>query len=181
MSPKLRGMTHSIEWQPLLYVVPSLVFRMPQKGGVVRGAVQRNTILFLLEAYSLWNLWKAAASVRWGCTTRQCWLNCGSTLQRNSHNFIGLDGDFIMTMHILTSQIKSCSFWLYLTLWPYSPNLAPCDYFLFPSLRQSSGAFDLRPLKQCPRKVRRFSRTWQRMACIMCSRNDSNAVRSAYN
>ena len=54
---------------------------------------------------------------------------------------------------------------------PYSPNLAPCDFFLF----------DLRSLKQGSRKVRRFSRSWQRMACVMCSRNDSNSVRSAFN
>ena len=154
----------------------SLVFRIPQNGGVARGAVQRNTILFPLKAYSLWNLSKAAASVRWRCTTRQCWLNCRSTLQRNGQNFIGLDGDFILTTHSLTSRITSCSFWLNLTLPPYSPNLAPGDFFLFPSR-----AFDLRPLKQCWRKVRRFSRTWQRMACIMCSRNGSNAARSAFN
>ena len=83
---------------------------------------------------NLWNLCKAAASVRWRCTTRQCWLNCRSTLLRNDHNFIGLDGDFIMTMHSLTLQIMSCSFWLNLTLLPYSSNLAPCD-FLFPSLK----------------------------------------------
>ena len=109
----------------------SLVFRMPQSGGVGRGAVHRNTILFPLKAYSLWNLCKAAASVSWRCTTRQCWLNCRSTLQRNGHNFIGLDGDFFMTTHSLTS----CSFWLNLTLPPYSPNLASCDFFLFPSLQ----------------------------------------------
>ena len=109
----------------------SLVFRIPQNGGVVRGAVQRNTILFRLKAYSLWNLCKAAAGVRWRCTTRQCWLNCRSTLQRNGHNFIGLDWDFIMTMHSLTSRITSYSYWLNLTLPPYSP----CDFFLFPSLK----------------------------------------------
>ena len=101
----------------------SLVFRIPQNGGVAREAVQRNTILFPLKAYSLWNLYKAATSVRWRCTTRQCWLNCRSTLQRNGHNFIGLDGDFIMTMHSLTSRFTSCSFWLNLTLPPYSSNL----------------------------------------------------------
>ena len=88
-------------------------------------------ILFPLKAYSLWNLFKAAASVRWRCTTRQCWLNFTSTLQRNGHNFIGLDADFIMTTHSLTS----CSFWLNLTLLPYSTNLTPCDFFLFPSLK----------------------------------------------
>ena len=115
----------------------SLVFRVPQNGGVARGAVEHNTIiiLFPLKAYSLWNLCKAAASLWWTCTTRQCWLNCRSTLQRNGHNFIGLDGDFIMTTHSLTSRIMSCSFWLNLTLPPYSPNLDPCDFFLFPSLR----------------------------------------------
>ena len=156
----------------------SLIFRIPQKGGVARGAVQRNTILFPLKAYSLWNLCKAAASVRWRCTTRQCSLNYRSTLQRNGHNFIGLDGDFIMTTHSLTSPTTSCSFWLNLTLPPYSPNLAPCDFFLFPSLKTK---FDFKPLKQCWRKVRRFSRTWQRMACTMCSRNGSSAVRSAFN
>ena len=112
----------------------SLVFRIPQNG-VASGAVQRNTILFPLKAYSLWNLCKAAASVRWRCTTRHCWLNCRSTLQRNGPNFIGLDGDFIMTMHSLTSRIMSCSLWLNLTLPPYSPNLAPCDFFLFQSLK----------------------------------------------
>ena len=113
----------------------SLVFRIPQYGGVARGAVQRNTILFPLKAYSLWNLRKAEESVRWRCTTRHCWLNCRSTLQRNGHNFIGLDGDFIMTTHSLTSRITSCSFSLNLTLSPYSPNLAPCNFFLFPSLK----------------------------------------------
>ena len=114
----------------------SLVFRIPQNGGVARGAVQCNTILFPLKAYSLWNLCKAAASVRWRCTTCQCWLNCRSTLQRNGHNFIGLDGDFIKTTHSLTSRITSCSFWLNLTLPPYSHNLVPCDFFLFPSLKR---------------------------------------------
>ena len=109
----------------------SLVFRIPRNLGVARGAVQHNAILFLLKAYSLWNLCKAAASVRWRCTTHQCWLNCRSTLQKNGHNFIGLDGDFIMT----TQSFTSCSFWLNLTLPPYSPNLAPCDFFLFPSLK----------------------------------------------
>ena len=112
----------------------SLVFRI-SKNGVMRGAVQCNTILFPLKAYSLWNLCKAAVSVRWRCTTRQCWLNFSSTLQRNGHNVIGLDGDFIMTTHSLTSRIMSCSFWLNLTLPPYSPNLAPCDFFLLPSLK----------------------------------------------
>ena len=96
---------------------------------------ERNTILFPLNAYILWNLCKAAASVQWRCTTHQCWLNCRSTLQRNGHNFIGLDGDFVMTTHSLTSRITSCSFWINLTLPPYSPNLAPCDFFLFPSLK----------------------------------------------
>ena len=38
-------------------------------------------------------------------------------------------------MHSLTSRITSCSFWLNLTLLPYSPNLAPCDFFLFPLLK----------------------------------------------
>ena len=112
----------------------SLDFCIPQSGGVARRAVQCNMILFPLKAYSLWNLCKAAASIRWRCTTHQCWLNCRSTLQINGHNFIGLDGDFIMTMHSLTSWITSCSFWLNLTLPPYSPNLDPCD-FLFPSLK----------------------------------------------
>ena len=39
----------------LLYVVDSLIFRIPvpQNGGIARGAVQRNTILFPLKAYSL--------------------------------------------------------------------------------------------------------------------------------
>ena len=50
------------------------------------------------------------------CTTRQGWLNCRSILQRNGHNFIGLDGDFIMTTHGLMLQITSCSVWLNLTL-----------------------------------------------------------------
>ena len=113
----------------------SLVFHIPQNGGVARGAVQHHTILFPLKAYSLWNLCKAAASAQWRCTTRQCWLNCRSTLQRNGHNFIGLDGDFIMTMQSLMSRITSCSFWLNLTLLPYSPSLAPCDFFFFPSLK----------------------------------------------
>ena len=116
----------------LLYVVDLTVFCTPQNGGVARGAVQRK-ILFPLKAYSLWNLCKAAAL--WRCTTCQCWLNCRSTLQRNGHNFIGLDRDFIMTMHSLTSRITSCSFWINLTLPPYSPNLAPCDFFLLPSLK----------------------------------------------
>ena len=71
----------------------------------------------------------------WRCTTCQCWLNCRSTLQRNGHNFIRLDGDFIMTTHSLTSRITSCRFRLNLTLPPYSPNLAPCGFFLFPSLK----------------------------------------------
>ena len=118
----------------------SLVFRIPQNGGVARGSVQHNTILFPFKAYSLWNLCKAAASVWWRCTTCQCWLNCRSTLQRNSHNFIGLDGDFVMTMHSLTPWITSCGFWLNLTLLPYSPNLAPCD-FLFPSLKTKLQGF----------------------------------------
>ena len=38
-------------------------------------------------------------------------------------------------LHHDTSRITSCSFWLNLTLTPYSPNLAPCDFFLFPSLK----------------------------------------------
>ena len=38
-----------------------------------------------------------------------------------------------MTIHSLTSRITSCSFCLNLTLPPYSPNLAPCDFLLFPS------------------------------------------------
>ena len=67
----------------------SLVFHIPQSGGVVRGAVQLNMILFPLKAYSLWNLCKAAESLRWRCSTRQCWLNCRSALKRNGHNFIG--------------------------------------------------------------------------------------------
>ena len=50
------------------------------------------------------------------CTTYQCWLNCGSTLQRNGQNFIRLDGDFIRTTHGLMSRIMSCSFWLNLTI-----------------------------------------------------------------
>ena len=33
------------------------------------------------------------------------------------------------------ANYTSCSFWLNLTLPPYSPNLAPCDFFLFPSLK----------------------------------------------
>ena len=118
-----------------LYVVDLTCFSHTTKWRCVRGAVQRNTILFPLKAHSLWNLCKAAASVRWRCTTRHCWLNCRNTLQRNGHNFIGLDGDFIMTTHSLTSRIKSCSFWLNVTLPPYIPNLAPCDFFLFPSLK----------------------------------------------
>ena len=40
-----------------------------------------------------------------------------------------------MTTYSLTSRITSSSFWLNLTLPPYSPNLAPCDFFLFPSLK----------------------------------------------
>ena len=108
----------------------SLVFRIPQSAGVAIGAVHYNTILFPLTAYSLWNICKAAASVRWRCTTRQCWLNCRSTLQINGQNFIGLDGDFIMTTHSLTSRITSRSFWLNLTLPPYSPDLAPCDLLI---------------------------------------------------
>ena len=96
---------------------------------------QYSLILFPLKACSLWNLLKAPASVRWRCTICHCWLNFRSTLQRNGHNFIGLDGNFIMTMHSLMSQITSCSFWLNLTSPPYSPNLAPCDFFLFPSLK----------------------------------------------
>ena len=114
----------------LLYVVDLTCFRIPQNGGVAKGAVQSNTILFSLKEYSLWNSCKAAASVRWRCTTRQCWLNCRSTLQRNGHNFIGQHGDFIMTTHSLKSRITSYSFWLNLTLPPYSPNLAPCDLFI---------------------------------------------------
>ena len=133
----------------------SLVFRIPKTGG--------------------------DASVQQG-TTRQCWLNCGSTLQWNGHNFIGLDGDFTMTTHGLTS----CSFWLNLTLPVYHirlivPILFPVTSTYSHHQRQSSLAFDLRPLKQCWKKVRRLSRTWQRMACVMCSRNGSNAVRSAFN
>ena len=51
------------------------------------------------------------------------------------HKFFGLDGDFIMTMLSLTSRITSCSFWLNLTLPPYSHNLTPCDCYLSPSLK----------------------------------------------
>ena len=75
-----------------------------------------------LKAYSLWNLCKAAPSVRWRCTTRQCWLNCGSTLQRNGLNFIGLGGDnaqphvmqFLAKFNITALQPRSCSLWLLL-------------------------------------------------------------------
>ena len=65
------------------------------------------------------------------CTVKIHYMSALAKLQRNVHNLIGLDGDFIMIMHSLTS----CSFWLNLTLPPYSPNLAPCDFFLFPSLK----------------------------------------------
>ena len=94
-----------IGWWYCSMLSTSLVFCIPQSGGVARGAVQRNTILFPLKAYSLWNLCKAAASVQWRCTTHQCWLNCRSTLQRNGYNFFRLDGDFIMTTHSLTPRI----------------------------------------------------------------------------
>ena len=114
----------------------SLVFRIPQNGGVSRGAVQRNTILFPLKAYSLWNLRKAAASVRWRCTRHQCWLNYKKHIakKRPQLNRAGWRFHHDNEKPHVASRITSCSFWLSLTLPAYSPNLAPCD-FLFPSLK----------------------------------------------
>ena len=64
---------------------------------------------------------------------------------------------------------------------PYSPIFLPVTSSYSQHQKQSSRAFNLRPLKQCSRKVKEFSRTWQRTACVICSRNGSNAVRSAFN
>ena len=158
----------------------SLVFRIPQYGGVARGAVQRNMTLFPLKAYSLWNLCKVAASVRWRCTTHQCSLNCRSTLQRNGHNFIGLDGHFIMTTHSLTSRIKSCSFWLNLTLPPYSPSLAPCD-FLFPSLKTKLQGIRFETSEAVLKKSEVILKDLTKNGLHHVSRNGRNTVRNAFN
>ena len=113
----------------------SIVFRIPQSGGVARGAVQRNTILFPPKAYSLWNLCKAAASIRWRCTTCQCWLNCRSTLQKNGHNFIGLDGKHHDNAQPHVANYVMQFLAKFNITAPYCPNLVPCDFFLFPWLK----------------------------------------------
>ena len=100
---------------------------------------------------------------------------------KNGHNFIGLDGDFIMTTHSLTSRITSCSFWLNLILQPYSVNLAPCDFFLFPSLKTKLQGIRFETSEAALKKMRRFSNYLTKNGLHHVFGECCNAVRSAFN
>ena len=64
---------------------------------------------------------------------------------------------------------------------PYSPDLAPCDFFLFPSLNTKLRDILFETSEAVLKKSKAILMDLTKMACIMCSRNGSNAVKSAFN
>ena len=168
----------------LLYVVDLTCFSHTTKWRCRERSSTGNTILFPLKAYGLWNLCKTAASVRWRWTTRQCWLSCRSTLQRNCHNFIRLDGDFTTAQPHIVNHIMQflAKFNIICVLHPpYNPDHALCDIILFPSIKAKLWGIQFETSEAMLKKGEAILKALTKNGCVMCSGNGSNALRSAFN